>query len=54
MTDAARARHLLDHGRKAITDNNLPGLRNACLQLVQLLPRDVAEEAQGGWQAGVI
>ena len=54
MNDAARARRLIAHGRQAIAENNLPGLRQACIQLSQLLPREVSEEAQRGWQAGII
>lgn len=53
MSDSQRARRLLDHGRKAMSENNLAALRNSCLQLRDLLPRDVAEQAQRGWQSGV-
>jgi molecular chaperone DnaK len=54
MSDAARASRLIAHGRQAISENNLPGLRNACIQLLQLLPKEVAEEAQRGWNSGVM
>ncbi len=54
MNDSARARKLIAHGRQAIAENNLHGLRNACVQLSQLLPREVADEAQRGWNAGII
>lgn len=54
MNDPERAKRLIAHGRQSIGENNLPGLRNACVQLLQLLPREVAEEAQRGWNAGVI
>jgi molecular chaperone DnaK len=54
MNDPDRAKRLIAHGRQAIAENNLAGLRNACVQLLQLLPREVAEEAQRGWNAGVI
>lgn len=54
MSDPARAGRLIAHGRQAIAENNLQGLRNACIQLVQMLPREAAEEAQRGWNSGVI
>jgi hypothetical protein len=53
MSDPARANRLISHGRQAIAENNLQGLRNACIQLLQMLPREVAEEAQRGWNSGV-
>jgi molecular chaperone DnaK len=54
MSDPVRAKRLIAHGRQAIAENNLQGLRNACVQLSQLLPREVADEAQRGWNAGII
>ena len=54
MNDPARARRVISHGRQAIAENNLPALRNACIQLAQLLPREVSEQAQRGWNADII
>lgn len=54
MNDQERAKRVIAHGRQAIAENNLQGLRNACIQLSQLLPREVADEAQRGWNAGII
>lgn len=54
MSDPGRASRLIAHGRQAIAENNLQGLRNACIQLVQMLPREVAEEAERGWNSGVM
>ena len=54
MNDPVRARRIISHGREAIAGNNLPALRNACIQLTQLLPREVSEQAERGWNAGII
>lgn len=54
MSDATRAQRVVAHGRQSIAENNLQGLRNACIQLAQMLPREVSEQAQRGWQAGII
>ncbi len=54
MTDPERARRLITHGHQARAVNNLPALRHACIQLSHLLPREVSEQAQRGWDAGVI
>lgn len=54
MNDQERAKRIIAHGRQAIAENNLQGLRNACIQLSQLLPREVAENAERGWNAGII
>jgi len=54
MSDPARARRIITHGRQAIAENNLNALRNACIQLAQMLPREVSEQAERGWNAGII
>ena len=54
MSDATRAQRVVAHGRQSMAENNLQGLRNACIQLAQMLPREVSEQAQRGWQAGII
>ena len=54
MSDATRAQRAVAHGRQAMAENNLVGLRSVCIQLAQMLPRDVSEQAQRGWQAGII
>jgi len=56
MNDPARAQQLILQGNRCIGDNEIDGLRNVCVQLVRMLPRDVQEEVEQnrGLGAGVI
>lgn len=54
MRDQTRAIRLLDQGRGCVANNNVNGLRNVVAQLQDLLPRDVVEAAQRGYQSGLI
>jgi molecular chaperone DnaK len=54
MGDQARALRLLDQGRECIGKSNLTGLQNVVRQLWDLLPREVVEAAQRGYQSGVV
>jgi hypothetical protein len=53
MMDRTRAESLIISGRKALAENHLQGLRDACLQLSRLLPVDAEEEVHRGWDAGI-
>ena len=54
MTDQTRAANLTEHGRDCIAKNNTVGLQNVVRQLWDLLPREVAETTQRGYQAGIV
>lgn len=54
MTDQGRAARLLDQGRECIAKNNVTGLQNVVRQLWDLLPGEVAEQTQRGYQSGLI
>jgi len=54
ISDRVRGDRLLDQGRQCIQANNINGLRNVVTQLWDLLPRDVVEAAQRGYQSGLI
>jgi molecular chaperone DnaK len=56
MTDPARAQQLISQGNRCIADNEIDGLRNVCVQLIKMLPKDIQEEVQQdrGLGAGVI
>jgi molecular chaperone DnaK len=54
MTDPTRAVRLLDQGRDCIAKNNITGLQSIVRQLWALLPPAVAEEAQRGYQSGLV
>ena len=54
MTDQTRAVRLLDQGRDCIAKNNSTGLQSIVRQLWALLPPEVADAAQRGYQSGLV
>ncbi|MDI6809842.1 MAG: Hsp70 family protein [Candidatus Eisenbacteria bacterium] len=54
MSDQQSAERLINQGRQCINGGNVQGLRNVVAQLLGLLPRDVAETIQRGYQSGVL
>jgi molecular chaperone DnaK len=54
MRDQARAERLIQQGRECIEANNVDGLRQAVHQLSDLLPKELAQALQKGYQSGVI
>jgi molecular chaperone DnaK len=54
MSDQLRATRLLDQGRECMEKNNLAGLQNIVRNMWDLLPREVVEAAQRGYQSGVV
>ena len=54
MTDQTRAARLLDQGRDCIAKNNITGLQSIVRQLWALLPPEVADAAQRGYQSGLV
>jgi len=54
MSDQGRATRLLDQGRDCIAKNNATGLQNIVRQFWDLLPGDVVEAAQRGYQSGLV
>jgi len=54
MSDQARATRLLDQGRDCIAKNNFAGLQNIVRQFWDLLPHDVVEAAQRGYQSSLV
>ena len=54
MSDPVRSARLLDQGRECIANSNVAGLQNIVRQLWDLLPREVVEAAQRGYQSGLI
>jgi molecular chaperone DnaK len=54
MSDQARATRLLDQGRECIAKNNATGLQNIVRQFWDLLPREVVDAAQRGYQSGLV
>jgi serine/threonine protein kinase len=54
MSDQQSAERLINQGRQCINRGNVQGLRNVVAQLLGLLPRDVAETIQRGYQSGVL
>jgi molecular chaperone DnaK len=54
VSDPARAARLLDQGRDYISRNNLTGLQNIVRQFWDLLPREVVEASQRGYQSGLV
>ena len=53
MNDAARASRLLDQGRECLAKDNITGLQNIVRQLWSLLPPEIQEAAQRGYQSNV-
>jgi hypothetical protein len=49
MRDGAAADRLIDQGRQFINRGNVQGLRNVVVQLLALLPREIAEAKQRGY-----
>ena len=54
MSDATRSTRLLDQGRDCIAKNNITGLQSIVRQLWDLLPNEVVEAAQRGFQSGLV
>jgi molecular chaperone DnaK len=53
MIDRVRAESLIISGRRALAENHLQGVRDACRLLYSLLPYDKEMEAERGWDAGI-
>jgi molecular chaperone DnaK len=54
LNDEPRVTRLLDQGRECIAKNNVTGLRNVVRQLWDLLPPEIVEESQRGYQSGLV
>ena len=54
MKDQEAASRLINQGRQCITRGNVDGLRNVVVQMLGLLPRDVADAIQRGFQSGLL
>ena len=54
MTNREEASRLIEMGRKYLEENNVDGLRNVVIKLWDLLPKQVVEDVQRGFGAGVI
>ena len=54
MSDQTRATRLLDQGRDCIAKNNITGLQSVVRQLWDLLPPEIVEQAQRGYQSGLV
>lgn len=54
MKDQDAADRLISQGRQCINKGNVQGLRNVVAQLLGLLPREVAEQVQRGYQSGLL
>jgi hypothetical protein len=54
MNDQGRATRLLDQGRDCIAKNNVTGLQNVVRQLWDLLPQEIVEQTQRGYQSGLV
>lgn len=54
MRNSAEADRLFNQGYQFIQKNNLDGVRKTVVQLLQLLPQDVAAEIERGYQSGVV
>jgi len=54
MTDTNRAAQLFNQGRDCMAKNNATGLQNIVRQLWQLLPDEVVQTVQRGYEAGLV
>jgi hypothetical protein len=54
MSDQTRAARLLDQGRDCMSKNNMTGLQNVVKQLWSLLPNEIVQAAQRGYQSGLL
>ncbi len=54
MKDQDAAERLIDRGQEFIANGNVQGLRSVVSQLLGLLPDDVAEQIQRGYQSGLL
>ena len=54
MRDPSAAERLVAQGRQAIQRGNVEALRSSVVQLLQLLPRDIAEAVQRGYGSGLL
>jgi molecular chaperone DnaK len=54
ISDRVRGDRLFDQGRQCIENNNINGVRSVVTQLWDLLPKEVVEAAQRGYQSGLI
>jgi molecular chaperone DnaK len=53
MRDGGLATQLIEQGRQYIQRGNLDGLRHTVVRMLDLLPREIAEEIQRGYGSGV-
>jgi molecular chaperone DnaK len=53
MTDQARVARLIEQGRDCIAKNNAAALENVVRQIWDLLPGNIVEAAQRGYQSGL-
>jgi molecular chaperone DnaK len=54
MSDPTRAARLIGQGRQCIAKNNPTGLQNIVRQFWDLLPREIIDAAQRGYQSGLV
>lgn len=54
ITDANRAARLFNQGRDCLAKNNVTGLQNIVRQLWELLPDEVVQTVQRGYEAGLV
>jgi hypothetical protein len=54
MSDPSRAARLLNQGHDCIAKENVAGLQNVVRQLWDLLPQEIVEKTQRGYQSGLI
>jgi hypothetical protein len=54
MTDQERSERLLAQGQECLAKNNLLGLQNVVRQLWTLVPNEIMQAAQRGYQSGLL
>ena len=54
MSDPARAEELIRQGREAITQENMPALKEVVFSLQDMLPQQTLEEVQRGYGSGIL
>lgn len=54
MNDSAEADRLFNQGYQFIQKNNMDGVRKTVVQLLQLLPKDIAAALERGYHSGVM
>ena len=54
MSDVTTADRLFNQGYQSIKNENISGLSNVVIQLLNLLPSEVVEEVKRGYESGVL